>query len=80
MKICSICNRISGTQEDHLDCIQKRRIQLEDEDFKQKIPEKLTNIKNDDVELAIEIKAILEHFSSIQQQRPSSLKDDLKKD
>ena len=36
MKICSICHRISGTNQDHLDCVQKHAIELEGEDFKQK--------------------------------------------
>ena len=61
MKICSICHRISGTGEDHLDCIQKRTIELEDENFKQKIPEKLDLSKNS--ELATEVKAIIEHMT-----------------
>lgn len=60
MKKCSICHRISGTNEDHLDCVQRRKIELEDEDFKQKIPERLDVSKNS--ELAIEIKAILDHM------------------
>ena len=61
MKICSICHRISGTEQDHLDCIQKIRIENEDENFKQSIPEKLELTKNSQ-NLGIEIKAILEHL------------------
>ncbi len=61
MKICSICNKISGTGQDHLDCLQKRRIELEDENFKLGIPEKLDLLKGS--ELATEVKAILEHMT-----------------
>lgn len=62
MKICSICRRISGSGEDHLDCIEKRRIELEDEDLKKSIPEKLDLSKNPG-ELGLEIKAILGHIT-----------------
>ena len=62
MKICSICHRISGTEQDHLDCIQKRRIELEDEDQKQKLPEKLDITKNPE-DLGVEVRAILEHLN-----------------
>ena len=41
MKICSICKKISGTGSDHLDCIEKRRIELEDGGLKEKLVEKL---------------------------------------
>ncbi len=41
MKICNICHKISATDQDHLDCIQKRSIEMEDEDFKKSITEKL---------------------------------------
>lgn len=61
MKICKICHRISGTDQDHLDCIQKIRIEFDDESFKQNIPEKLDLEKNSQ-NLGIEIKAILEHL------------------
>ena len=46
MKVCSICNKISGSDQDHLDCIQKRRVELEDVDFKSKITEQLELSKN----------------------------------
>ena len=62
MKICSICNKISATNEDHLDCIQKRKIELEDDDFKQKLPEKLDMAK-DAEDLQPEIKALLDHMT-----------------
>ncbi len=62
MKICSICNKISATEEDHLDCIQKQKVELEDEIFKQGLPDKLYSMKNAD-DLHIEIKALLEHLT-----------------
>ena len=61
MKICNICHKLSGSGQDHLDCIQKQRVELENEDFKTKIPEKLELSKSSD--LGIEVKAILEHLS-----------------
>ncbi|MBA4454244.1 MAG: hypothetical protein ACO2Y5_00695 [Nitrosopumilaceae archaeon] len=62
MKICSVCHKISGSGQDHLDCIQKRRVELEDEDFKSKITEKLELSKNPQ-DLGVEVKAILEHLA-----------------
>ena len=62
MKICSICHKISGSGEDHLDCIQKRRVELEDEEFKDTLTEKL-NLQKDTQDLGVEVKAILEHLS-----------------
>jgi len=61
LKICSICHKISGTNEDHLDCKEKRRIELEAQDVKEKLPEKLDMAKNSDV-LSSEIKAVLDHL------------------
>lgn len=66
MKICNICHKISGSGQNHLDCIQKQRIELENEDFKMKIPEKLELAKSSD--LGIEVKAILEHLSREKEQ------------
>ena len=62
MKICNICHKISATDQDHLDCVQKRSIEMQDEDFKNNIPEKL-NLSNNPQDLAVEMKAILEHLS-----------------
>jgi len=62
MKLCNICRKISATDQDHLDCIQKRSILLEDEDFKNNIPEKL-NLSRNTQELGVEVRAILEHLS-----------------
>ena len=62
LKICNICKKISATDGDHLDCIQMRRIKLEDEEFKNSIAEKM-GISNDSKELGVEIRAILEHLS-----------------
>jgi hypothetical protein len=62
MKVCSICQKISGSGQDHLDCIQKRRVELEDGDFKSKITEQLELSKNSQ-DLDVGVKAILEHLS-----------------
>jgi len=62
MKICNICHKISATDQDHLDCIQKRSIEMKDENFKNKITEKL-NLSNNPQDLAVEMKAILEHLA-----------------
>jgi hypothetical protein len=61
LKICSICHKISGTNEDHLDCKEKRRIESEAESIKEKLIEKLDMAKNSDV-LSLEIKAVLDHI------------------
>jgi len=62
MKICNICQKISATGEDHLDCIQKRSIEMEDDNFKNNIPEKL-NLAKDTQDLGVEVRAILEHLT-----------------
>ena len=62
MKICSICKKISATDDDHLDCKEKRRVELEDEDLKQKLPEKLDLAKNPN-DLGVEVRAILDHLT-----------------
>ena len=62
MKICSVCKKISATDQDHLDCVQRRSIEMEDEDFKNSIPEKL-NLSKDNQELGVEVRAILEHMT-----------------
>jgi len=62
MKICNICHKISATDQDHLDCVQKRSIQVEAEDFKNSIPEKMNQSINPQ-ELGVEVRAILEHLS-----------------
>ncbi|MBT8252142.1 MAG: hypothetical protein KJO99_04845 [Nitrosopumilus sp.] len=68
MKICNICHKVSATDQDHLDCIQKRSIELQDEDFKNSIPEKL-NLSNNTENLGIEVKAILEHLSKTKDEK-----------
>ena len=62
MKICSICQKISATDKDHRDCIQKRSIEIEDQDFKNSIAEKL-NLSKSNQDLGVEVKAILEHLT-----------------
>ena len=61
MKICSVCHKISGTDEDHLDCQEKKRIELDDDNLKEKLPEKLDMSKNAN-DLNVDIKAILDHM------------------
>lgn len=62
MKICSICNKISATDKDHIDCIQKRRIEMDDESARESLPEKLDMAKNPD-DLGVEVRAILDHLT-----------------
>ena len=62
MKICNICHKISATDQDHLDCVQKRSIEMRDENFKNNITEKL-NLSNNPQDLAVEMKAILKHLA-----------------
>ncbi len=62
MYFCNICQKISATNQDHLDCVQKRRIDLEDVDFKNKLPEKL-ELSNNPQDLAVEMRAVLEHLA-----------------
>ncbi len=62
MKICNICHKISATDQDHLDCLQKRSIEMQDDDFKKNIPENLNQSINPQ-ELGVEVRAILEHLS-----------------
>ncbi len=62
MKNCSICHKISASDQDHLDCIQKRSVEMEDVNFKNDIPEKL-NLSKNTQDLGVEVKAILEHLA-----------------
>jgi len=62
VKLCNICNKISATDQDHLDCVQRRSIELEAKDFKNNIPEKL-NLSSNTQELDLGVKAILEYLS-----------------
>ncbi len=61
MKICSVCHKISGTDEDHLDCKEKKRIELANDNLKEKLPEKLDMSKNAN-DLNVDIKAIIDHM------------------
>jgi hypothetical protein len=71
MKICSICHKISATDQDHLDCVQKIRIEFEDENFKRSILENLDLAKNSH-NLGIEVKAILEHITKEKKENDES--------
>jgi len=61
MKICSVCHKISGTDEDHLDCKEKKRIEFDNDNLKEKLPEKLDISKNAN-DLNVDIKAILDYM------------------
>ncbi|MEZ7988939.1 MAG: hypothetical protein ACKVJ0_02805 [Nitrosopumilus sp.] len=71
MKLCNICHKISGTDKDHIDCVQKRSIELEDKNFKNEITEKL-NLSKNNQDLGVEIKAILGHLTRETNQKDSS--------
>ena len=71
MKLCNICHKISATDKDHIDCVQKRSIELEDENFKNEITEKL-NLSKSNQDLGVEIKAILGHLTRETNQKDSS--------
>ena len=62
MKICNICNKISATDKDHTDCVQKRSIEIEDQDFKNSSADKF-NLSKGNQDLGVEVKAILEHLT-----------------
>ena len=62
MKMCSICHKISATEQDHLDCVQRRSIEMGDENFKNNIPEKM-NLSKNTQDLSVEVRAILEHLT-----------------
>ncbi|CAE6489150.1 hypothetical protein [Candidatus Nitrosotenuis uzonensis] len=62
MKICSICHKISATDDNHTDCKEKLRIELEAEDFKKSIPEKLDMAKNAN-DIQPDLKALMDHMA-----------------
>ncbi len=69
--MCNICHKISATDKDHTDCIQKRSIEIEDQDFKNSIAEKL-NLSKGNQDLGVEVKAILEHLTREKDQEDTS--------
>ena len=71
MKICNICHKISATDKDHIDCVQKRSIELENQNFKNSIGEKL-NLSKNNQDLGVEVKAILEHLTREKDQEDTS--------
>ena len=71
MKLCNICHKISATDKDHIDCVQRRSIELEDENFKNEITEKL-NLSKSNQDLGVEIKAILGHLTRETDEKDSS--------
>jgi hypothetical protein len=62
MKTCSICKKISASDNDHLDCVEKRRIELESLELKDTITEKL-DLGKDPNNMGKEIKALLGHMA-----------------
>lgn len=62
LKICTICHKISATDDDHIDCKEKLRVELEAEDFKKSIPEKL-DMTNNASDVQSDLKALLGHLS-----------------
>ena len=62
MKTCSICKKISATDDDLLHCIEKRRIELENLQLKDTITEKL-DLEKDPNNMGAEIKALLGHMA-----------------
>ena len=62
MGTCSICKRISATGSDHLHCVEKRRIELENLQLKDTITEKL-DLEKDPNNMGKEIKALLGHMN-----------------
>ena len=62
MGTCSICKRISATDSDHLHCIEKRLIELENLQLKDTITEKL-DLEKDPNNMGKEIKALLGHMN-----------------
>lgn len=56
---CSICGRISASG-DHIDCVERRRIESEDENQKKTAAEK-TSLEG--AELGAELRALLGHMS-----------------
>ena len=62
MKTCSICKKISSSDNDDLHCVEKRRIELENLQLKDTITEKL-DLGKDPNNIGKEIKAFLGHMN-----------------
>ena len=62
MGTCSIYKKVSATDGDHLHCIEKRRIELENVHLKDTITEKL-DLEKDPNNMGKEIKALLGHMN-----------------
>ena len=62
MGTCSICKKISATDNDHLHCVEKRRIELENLQLKDTITEKL-DLGKDPNNMGKESKALLGHMN-----------------
>ncbi len=62
MGTCSICKKGSATDGGHLNCVEKRRIELENLQLKDTITEKL-DLQKDPNNMGKEIKALLGHMN-----------------
>ena len=62
MGTCSICKKISATGSDHLHCVEKRRVELENLQLKDTITEKL-DLEKDPNNMGKEIRALLGHIN-----------------
>ena len=62
MGTSSICKKISATNSDHLHCIEKRRVELENLQLKDTITEKL-DLEKHPGNMVKEIKALLGHMN-----------------
>jgi len=69
MKTCSICKKISASDNDHLDCVEKRRIELENLELKDTITDKL-DLGKDPNNIGKEIKALLGHMARERETEP----------
>ena len=56
---CRICGRISSTPA-HLDCMERRRIEIENEDIKKTLPER---ISLDNADICKDLRTLLNHIS-----------------
>ena len=66
MGTCSICKKISATDSDHLHCVEKRRIELENLQLKDTITEKL-DLERDPNNMGKEIKALFGHMNRVKE-------------
>ncbi len=61
MKACSICGKISASGEDHLDCVEKRRLEEKEDEVAGRAAPDASGI-SDGENIAGELKALLDHM------------------